>query len=139
LTLSHRYVPAIQSILDPQALLAQIDADYDRGTLRKCTLWRPGLNDTYIVKTAESAYILKIYQTQGRTQSEIHYELDVLNHLSQNKAPVAVPIERSDGTYLFALDAPEGVRYGALFSYAEGDAPFPKDQEKLDLFFPRRS
>ena len=87
------------------------------------------------MKTAESTYILRVYQAQGRTQAEIHYEVELLNYLDRKNIPVAVPIARKDGTFLFALDALEGVRYGVLFTCAEGgDAPFPIDETHSLLY-----
>ena len=35
----------------------------------------------------------------------------------QNKIPVTSPIQRTDGTHLMELDAPEGKRYAVLFDY----------------------
>ena len=123
-----RNFPAVRSILSPQALLSQIVSDYDVGAPVECNLWKPSINDTYVVKTAQSTYILRVSPAQGRTQAEILYELDLLNYLDRKGIPVPVPVERSDGTFLFSLDALEGVRYGVLFTCAEGgDAPFPID------------
>jgi Ser/Thr protein kinase RdoA (MazF antagonist) len=46
--------------------------------------------------------------------------LDVLKHLRQKNFPAAHPLPTRDGAYFFPVNAPEGVRYIALFTLAPG-------------------
>jgi Ser/Thr protein kinase RdoA (MazF antagonist) len=55
-----------------------------------------------------------------RTRSEILEEVRLLNHLKSNSVPVAYPIADRRGDFIQSLNAPEGERFGVLFSYAEG-------------------
>jgi Ser/Thr protein kinase RdoA (MazF antagonist) len=102
--------------------MSQVLPEYDIGSPIECKLWKPSRNDTYFVKTADNRYILRIYQVQSRSLSDIHYELDLLNHLDRKNIPVSVPIVRSDGSFISLLPASEGVRYAVLFTYAQGNS-----------------
>jgi Ser/Thr protein kinase RdoA (MazF antagonist) len=103
--------------------------EYDIGRPVECKLWKPSRNDTYFIKTADKRYILRVYQVQSRSLSDIHYELDLLNYLERKKVSVSVPIARRDGSFLHPLPAPEGMRYAVLFTYAEGHGgPYPLEE-----------
>jgi len=85
-----------------------------------CDFWNQGLNDSYIVRSKRGKYVLRVYRAGWRTRREILSELDLLNYLHRQKVPVSRPIRRGDGRYLQGVEAPEGRRYAALFSYAPG-------------------
>jgi Ser/Thr protein kinase RdoA (MazF antagonist) len=119
--MSHLF-PATHSILSAPALLVEISSDYDIGRAHTCRLWNRGLNDTYLIKTDHHDYMLRVYRANWRSAAEIRYELDVLAHLEQKGIPVATPLRRNDGTFIRALNAPEGTRYMVLFRYAPGQA-----------------
>jgi Ser/Thr protein kinase RdoA (MazF antagonist) len=76
--------------------------------------------DTYLVTAATGPAILRIYPAQRRTEAHILAELDVLGYLQAAGISVSVPIRRRDGERLLSLQAPEGARYAALFTYAPG-------------------
>jgi Ser/Thr protein kinase RdoA (MazF antagonist) len=52
--------------------------DYDIGTPLECRFLQLGLNDTYLVKTRDGQYILRVCRAGWRSVSGILYELDVL-------------------------------------------------------------
>ncbi|HHL31288.1 MAG TPA: homoserine kinase, partial [Oceanospirillales bacterium] len=83
---------------------------------------RAGVNDTYVAKAKNSKYIFRIYRFGLRSYDEIEFELKLLNHLKAKGADVSYPIKSSNGHYIIPVNSPEGLRYGVLFSYAEGDA-----------------
>jgi hypothetical protein len=58
--------------------------------------------------------------TQRRIETDILAELDVLAYLHAASISVSVPIHQRDGQRLFSIQAPEGLRYVALFTYAPG-------------------
>jgi Ser/Thr protein kinase RdoA (MazF antagonist) len=92
-------------------------------------------NDHYLVTTGDGAqYAFRIYQ-QGdrfrRVESDYLYEMDWLNFLRERELPVSYPITRRDGGMVGRLDAPEGLRYYAMFSLAHGDPLSLKDPEQL--------
>jgi len=75
--------PVTHSILSAEALLSEVAAHYDFDTPIACTLLKSKLNDTYLLRTRQAQYILRVYRTRWRSLAEIHYELDWLLHLSK--------------------------------------------------------
>ena len=78
--------------------------------------------DTYPVTAAAGPTILRIYPAQRRTETDILAELDVLAYLQAAGISVSAPILQRDDQRLMTIQAPEGVRYAALFTYALGNA-----------------
>ncbi|MCA1318417.1 phosphotransferase [Bacillus tianshenii] len=97
--------------------------DYDIDTVTSCTFLVKGLNDTYLVTTTSATYIFRLYRHDWRHESAILFELDALNHLDRNHFFVSTPINRRDGQSITTIAAPEGKRYGVLFTYIEGNRP----------------
>ena len=113
--------PVTHSIPSANELLAQIQENYNLGPLTECRYWQIGLNDTYMLFSKEQRYVLRVYRAHRRTSSDIEYELDAVAQLSQKGVPVSIAIPRRDGIRLTALEAQEGKRYYAVFTYAQGD------------------
>lgn len=107
---------------------------YDIGAICRCVLLAPGLNDTYLVETSDASYVLRVYQAPRpaqpavRSESAIRFELELLRHLAQRGVAVSVPVRRRDGEDIIVVDAPEGVRYAVLFTYAPGAPVTPPRQ-----------
>jgi Ser/Thr protein kinase RdoA (MazF antagonist) len=112
--------PVTYSLLSADALLMTITREYDIGAPISCALLASGLNDTYLLRTFEGPFILRVYRAQWRSLSEIHYELELLTYLGRKGAPVATPIARRDGDLARGVRAPEGVRQMVLFTHAPG-------------------
>jgi Ser/Thr protein kinase RdoA (MazF antagonist) len=113
--------PVSYSTISEQALLERLLPQYAIPPPIDCTFLRQGLNDTYLVKTADGpSYILRIYRHGWRTLSDISYEVDALLHLMRNAAPVSAPLAGADGEVIRVLPAPEGHRYAVLFTHAAG-------------------
>src|SRR5215831_10072249 len=110
--------PVTSSVLSAEALRQEVTRAYFIGEVEDCRLIRRGLSDSYLVRTAETPYVLRIYRPSWRTVSEILYEMDMLCYLSQHGASVAQPLKRKDGLFIRGLNAPEGIRQMALFTYA---------------------
>lgn len=115
--------PVTRSVLSATALSEVVVAEYALAGPIECQFFRLGLNDTYLVKTKTTTYILRIYRQGWRSLSEIQYELEALLYLQKAKISVSVPIRRNDGCLVGAIHAPEGVRYMVLFTYAPGREP----------------
>jgi Ser/Thr protein kinase RdoA (MazF antagonist) len=81
-----------------------------------------------LITTRREKYILRVYRTAWRTDSDVLYEVDVLNHLERKGVSVAVPIAQNDGSYLQRVEAPEGPRQIVLFTYANGDDVWNRDE-----------
>ena len=112
--------PVTHSVLSAPALLRDVLPDYDIPDPVECKLVGRGLNDTYLVTTSGDRYILRVYRAGWRRDSDVQYEVDVLDHLRRQGIPVAAPIARRDGAWTRVLRAPEGRRQAVLFRYAPG-------------------
>lgn len=92
-------------------------------------------NDVYLVQTATDKVVLKIYGKDWRTESEIRYEIDLLQHLGNKGVLIANTLPAKDGDRLQVFtDSQEGERLAVLFEYAIGDkpqAPFTTDLYRL--------
>lgn len=85
-----------------------------------CKLFRTGMNHTYILSYNESKYALRVYSHNWRSKSEIIAELGLLTLLHQNDLSVSFPIQDINSELIQEINAPEGIRYVVLFSFAKG-------------------
>jgi Ser/Thr protein kinase RdoA (MazF antagonist) len=115
--------PVVYSTLAPEALVKQVLSQYQVGTVNKCLLWNRGLADVYIVETKTGLYVLKVSHHHWRSRTEIQFELELLEFLSQRCLPVSYPLKTQDGELFVAINALEGDRYAALYTYASGQVP----------------
>lgn len=125
--------PVTSSILSADALLQEIAFNYSLDDLLDCQLIKRGLSDSYLIRTASESYMLRIYRPKWRTLSEILYEMDMLTYLRQQGASVSTPLARKDGSFVQGLNAPEGTRYMALFTYAKGDEPVLTEEQSYQM------
>jgi Ser/Thr protein kinase RdoA (MazF antagonist) len=131
-----------RSFIAADSLAELIQADYAFAPPVRCQLLSKMLrtqdNDHYLVTTGQGQrYVARIYQNGDqleRQESDYLYELDWLQFLKSKELPVAYPIARTDGRYLGGIQAPEGQRYYALFSRAEGVTMSPDNEEQLFAF-----
>lgn len=132
-------IRVVRSFVAADALAELIKADYNLTGPVRCQLFSKMLrtqdNDHYLVTTGDNVrYVVRIYQLSSRLdrqESDYLYEVDWLNFLHQAGLPVSYPIARADGGLLGRLNAPEGVRYYALFSLAPGHPMTIKSEEQL--------
>lgn len=115
--------PVIYSTLACDSLISRVLPHYDVGEVTGCQFWHRGLSDVYVVETHESPYILRVSHCHWRSQSDIQFELELLDFLQQRRIPVAYPLRNRDGQLLIEINAPEGKRYASLFIYAPGSVP----------------
>lgn len=120
--------PVSSSILNGEALGAFLCKKYDLSPDCTCQLIKAGINHTYFVKDQSRKWIFRVYSLNWRSRLEIAEEIRLLTALRDAQIPVSHPIPDADGEYVQTLVAPEGERFGVLFSYAEG--------EKLHQFSP---
>ncbi|MBJ6367029.1 phosphotransferase [Snuella sedimenti] len=86
-----------------------------------CNLFRTGMNHTYFLSDNETKYVLRIYSHNWRTKPEILEEIKLLNLLKENNLSVSFPIQDKTGGFIQEINAPEGIRYAILFSFAQGE------------------
>lgn len=123
-------VTAVHTVFHKDDLFEAMAELYDIGTPQGSRFLSNGLNDTYEAETDRGKYILRIYKHKWRTEADIRFELELLAYLSSWDMPVSHAIPRKDGELLTELDAPEGIRYAALFTFAEGTGKVDAETSK---------
>ena len=111
--------PAVYSTLDPLSLAALITEKYGLGTV-SCQLLVRNVGDTYLVEAGQTRYILRVYRHPNRSLSQVQAEMELLTALKEAAVMVSYPIADLSGAFIQTLDAVEGTRYAAVFSYAPG-------------------
>ncbi len=121
------------STSDAASLVA---AEYGFGAPGACRLMQANRNDTYAVEIAGQRFALRIYELRDKWwiagESDLRFELDLLNHLHGENVPVSFPLPRRNGDVLGRFGTSGQVRYFSLFSWAPGD-PGSKTQAKARL------
>ena len=112
--------PAINSTLSPNDLGKLIQQKYGLSDKTECSIFRLGMNHLYIVYDGENKYVFRVYTHNWRTKLEIEEELKLLLHLKEIDRQVSFPIADKSNQYIQEIEAPEGTRFGVLFSYAKG-------------------
>lgn len=114
--------PALISILSPAALAEDILPNFGIGPVAECRFYSGGFNHTYrVAARSGETYYFRAYRPMWRTLADIRCELDALVHLARKDFPAARPQPYAGGEPYCEIFAPEGVRYGALFSLAPGE------------------
>jgi Ser/Thr protein kinase RdoA (MazF antagonist) len=112
------------SLLHADDLAQLVQREYAVAAPVKVSLLNRGFNDTYLVTDAEGGRrVLRVYNKEKywiRSESDLRFELDLLEHLASAGLGVIRPYQRTIGDPLGRLTAPEGERYFALFTYAPG-------------------
>ena len=112
--------PVTESTLSSTHVGQFLQERYGLSGKTKCKLFRTGMNHLYIVSDREAKFVFRIYTLNWRTRVDVAEELRLLMHLKQNHAPIAYPIPDKVIELIQEFDAPEGKRYGVLFSFANG-------------------
>lgn len=111
------------SLIDTETI-KQLAETYDLAGDVQCDLLARGKNDTYLITNQnEEKYIFRLYRSRHRDEEAILFELDAVSHLHTQGFRASYPIKMSRGDYLSEVMAPEGLRYGVLFTYSEGERP----------------
>ena len=121
--------PVISSILSAAHLNFFLQDKYGFRQSSSCKLLKAGINHSYLIIDGDNKYVFRVYSLNWRTKEEIEEELRLLNLLRQDGVPVSYPIADEHDEYIQQLNAPEGDRFGVMFSFAEGDKllNFPAD------------
>jgi Ser/Thr protein kinase RdoA (MazF antagonist) len=115
------HFPVTNSTLSKEHLAAYLMEHYPLGIAAMCNIVKCGINDTYMVSSTEGKFIFRVYSLNWRTIHEINEEIRFVNHLKEQGISVSYPIVDNSGKYIHEFEAPEGLRYGVMFSYAEGE------------------
>lgn len=114
------HFPTINSTLSPKELSKLIQQQYGLSDKTECSIFRLAMNHLYLVHEEEKQYVFRVYTYNWRTKLEIEEELRLLLHLKEADRQVAFPIADQSNAYIQEIEAPEGKRFGVLFSYAKG-------------------
>lgn len=114
--------PVIHSTLNPDALTAEISRRYEFAGPVTCRLINRANNDFYEVRAGQDRFALRVAKANFRSNDAYAYELDLLTHLAAAGCLVPAPLKARDGATFFTVEAPEGIRAIAIFSWLEGRA-----------------
>ncbi|WP_027385733.1 phosphotransferase [Chryseobacterium gregarium] len=112
--------PAINSTLSPNGLGELIQRKYGLSDKTECSIFRLAMNHLYIVQDGIDKYVFRVYTHNWRTKLDIEEELRLLILLKEADLQIAFPIADQSNRFIQEIEAPEGIRFGVLFSYAKG-------------------
>ena len=115
-------VPIVHSILDADALGAEIQNFYGLPDPFRCELLTRGMNDVYLIRSDGRRYAARVWRTGVRSESDVVYELEYLNYLDAGGVPVPDSVAAANGARYFPIAGPEGRRHVALFDWIDGRA-----------------
>jgi Ser/Thr protein kinase RdoA (MazF antagonist) len=113
--------PVTNSTLSTTHLCQFFKHTYNFSVGATCKLLKTGINDSYLINDDADKYVFRVYSLSWRTENEILEELRLLSLLQANNIPVSYPLPAADGNFIQRLNAPEGLRFGVLFSFAKGE------------------
>lgn len=113
--------PVSNSTLSATHLVAFLQEKYALSPSTQCKLIRAGLNDTYLVTDKLERFVFRVYSLNWRTRTEIVEEVNLLLKLQENDIPVSYPLADKTSNFIQEVNAPEGVRFAVLFTYAAGE------------------
>ena len=113
--------PVTASTLSETDLGNFIKEKYQLNKNFDCKLFRTGVNHTYFLSDANKKFVVRAYCHQWRTKIEIQEELELLKSLQSHNLSISFPISDKNGDYIQEINAPEGIRYAVVFSFAEGE------------------
>jgi Ser/Thr protein kinase RdoA (MazF antagonist) len=114
------HFPVTSSHLSASHLAPFLQLQYNMAPGVECRLIKSGINDTYLLTTPAGKYVFRVYSLHWRTPTEISEELRLLQLLKNQELPVSWPVPDKNGGYMQTFNAPEGERFGVLFTYANG-------------------
>ncbi|SFU67537.1 Ser/Thr protein kinase RdoA involved in Cpx stress response, MazF antagonist [Pustulibacterium marinum] len=121
--------PVSNSTLSEKELGEFIKDTYNLSRSFECKLFRTGMNHTYFISNAERKFVVRVYCYNWRTKAEIQEELVLLELLRKNNLSVSYPISDKENNQIQEINAPEGLRYVVLFSFAKGEKMRFMDQD----------
>lgn len=113
-------LPVTASTISAVYLAKFLRDKYPLSSDAQCRLFRTGINHLYIVTDGANKFVFRVYTWNWRTKLEIAEEIRLLIHLNHCNVPVAYPVSDVENDFIQELDAPEGTRFGVLFSFAKG-------------------
>lgn len=125
--------PVEYSSLSATALLHLVNAYYDLQHPSSIIFLKRGFNDTYLINGGTERFIFRVYKHGWRNQKDIEAEVELLLFLKENGVAVSYPVQDTRHNFIQVIQAPEGIRYAVLFSYAEGEPVKKLSPEQAEL------
>ncbi|GAB3993857.1 hypothetical protein GCM10028807_30170 [Spirosoma daeguense] len=121
--------PVSSSILSTTHLAQFLREKYGFSQNATCQLVKAGINHSYLITDGESKAVFRVYSLNWRTLNEISEEVGLLKWVNEKGIPVSYPLKDRRGHYIQTINAPEGERFGVMFSFAEGEKllTFPEE------------
>jgi len=116
----NNYFPVEYSTLSSQHLLQLVTSHYNVHPASSICYIKRGFNDTYLIADSSQKYILRVYKHNWKTLANIRTEVKLLTHLQENGVGVSYPVADNHQEYIQTINAPEGLRYAVLFTFAQG-------------------
>ena len=156
-----QFFPVEYSTLSTIALSQLLESNYNSISNSSITFLKRGFNDTYLIKVNRRGdceddgggiadevnaeknnsnillYILRVYKHNWRKIESIETELELLRFIKENNGSVSFPIKDNHGKFIQSIQAPEGIRYAVLFSFAEGKPVRKLSVEQSEIFLGR--
>lgn len=122
------------SLISCDFLKEFISEMYDVEYIINCELLQSSFSDTYKLNTSKQSYIFKIYKHDFKHLPDLEFEIDFVNYLSSEYCEVANYIQTVEGLSIVIINAPEGVRYGVLLDFADGNELSYQDGKDAFLY-----
>jgi Ser/Thr protein kinase RdoA (MazF antagonist) len=116
-----RPFPVISSTLSANHLAIFLRDRYNLSANTTCKLLKTGINHSYLVSDGVQEFVFRVYSLDWRSETEINEEIRLLNLLRDGGVSVSYPLKDAGDNYIQQIDAPEGMRLGVMFSFAEGE------------------
>ncbi|SIT45615.1 Putative homoserine kinase type II (Protein kinase fold) (fragment) [Paraburkholderia ribeironis] len=112
---------AVRSVIEAGSIAEVVGSQYALGQIDSCLFLRRGFNDVYELKLANGERkIVRLAAIRARGQSNIDFELSLLEHLKAEGVAVTAASRTRDGALWTDVLAPAGVRTLAVFDYLDG-------------------
>ena len=123
------HFPVTSSVLSQTGLAQFIRDNYALALNMTCRLIKTFVNDTYIITSDSDRYVFRVYSFGWRSEKEIEEEVRLTSILRHNNIAISYAIADAAGKYIQTFQAPEGTRFGVLFSFAGGEKKFNPSTE----------
>lgn len=87
----------------------------------ECQLLSASMRDVYLIASREERYAFFLYRHNQRTPQQITAEWNFIDNLKAAGVPVAPAVRQRNRELLLTIPRPEGVRYGVLSTFVEGN------------------
>jgi len=115
------HFPVTSSILSKTHLNNFLVEQYNLPQDSQTSLLKAGVNHTYLVKSGDANLVFRLYSLDWRTLTDINEEIRLLDYLNDSGITVSHALKDDKGDYIQQLQAPEGLRYGVMFTYVDGE------------------